>query len=74
MSKSKEDSHDGNAFLLTAIGNPNWDVSVMVEDTHFFAQHDIPVDGQTPVSVELMATLEHELKRLVLLLSLKVSH
>lgn len=60
MSLRQEDG-----LLITAIGNPNLDITVLVEDTHFFVQHNIPLDGQTPVPTELMTTLEHDFKRLV---------
>ena len=54
---------ENEGILLTAIGNPIVDIEVMVPDNEFFAQHNIPLDGQMPVSAEFMAALEEDFKR-----------
>lgn len=57
------DTHTEKKILITAIGNPNVDIRIKVNDTDLFEKYDLPADGHKAVSVEFMNLLENEIKQ-----------
>lgn len=51
-------THNGcspdDSYWITAIGNPNVDLIVKVEDTYLFDKYHLAIDGHLPSHAEFM--------------------
>lgn len=51
------------SFLITAIGNPNVDIIVKVNDTYLFDKYNLSVDGHLPADAELLDKIKDDITK-----------
>ncbi|XKL60083.1 hypothetical protein PGB90_001099 [Kerria lacca] len=54
-------------ILLAAVGNPNVDKSVELRDESIFKKFNLLMDIHIPVSIELLKSVEDEIKAITIL-------
>lgn len=52
-----------NIMILAAIGNPNIDINVKIDDTHLFDKYALPYDGHQHCSIEFVEKLKNEIEQ-----------